>query len=373
MYFSAMFLRWIFIFILVCGSNFLFAQNFNDSIDSTRKVSVHTSALFFIKNNEYKGPFIRGFTGIGAILKPQVQFTIDPYTSLHIGYYFLKYSGLDSFTKAIPLLSFTYKWSDHFSLCLGAIDGNLNHQLDQAHYQIDQYYQQHVEYGFQFKINSNVLQSELWLDWQQFIERNDPFPEKFIIGLNTRYKLFERSTFKVFLLNEHIIGHIGGEIDSSNEAVETTLNSKIGLDLELQKWIWSADYFYFTLSETTANTNTKRQLPFQNGSALKIGLGYQSEKWSSHIYYWKANDYFSPMGEPLLLSVSDYNPAIYISDREIILHDFSFELINKSQYDISFFLNNYFDLKQNQLSMSIELRASIDLAYQINGVSLSSL
>jgi len=349
------------------------AQKSNESIDSTGKVSLNTSALFFIKNNEYKGPFTRGFTGIGAILKPELQFVIDPKASLNVGYYFLKYSGINTSTEALPLFSFTYDWTDHISLTLGAIEGNLHHQLDQAHYQIDQYYQQHVEYGFQCSIKSKVLQSELWLDWRQFIKRNDPFPEKFIVGFNNRVKVIDRSNFNFIFESENIMGHIGGEIDASNEAVQTTLNAKLGIELAFYNWIWSVDYFTFNISGSESITNTKRQLPFQSGYAYKVGLGYKASKWSSHLYYWKANDYFSPMGEPLLFSVSDFEPSIYIPDRKILMHDVSLDLIDINQYEISFYFNNYYDLIQNELSASIELRATITLDYLLDGLQLSTL
>ena len=141
----------------------------------------------FLKNNEYF-EIIRGWTGIGFMLKPQLTYQPTKTTKIEAGYFLEKFSGRSSFYKPLPLFRIKQKLSKSLEVVMGHLYGNLNHKLAEPMFQFDRYYSDNVEYGIQFLFNNKYFESDLWINWEKFIFYNDPFKEEFILGNVSSFK-----------------------------------------------------------------------------------------------------------------------------------------------------------------------------------------
>jgi len=197
--------------ILIIGSHqILYAQDiYEDSI--AHKLTFHVNANPFIKNNEYFGSFTKGFTGIGFILQPQIKYSID------------------------------------------------EHELSEPLYRFDNDYQNQIEYGIQFLIDKKRFKSDVWLHWEQFIKKDDPFPEELYVGSKTWLQLYKKRNFSFQIWNEMLISHLGGQIDLSSNPDRTILNYSIGPEFTFQIKKESKLSFTYVFYKSTIVKQVKNQ------------------------------------------------------------------------------------------------------------------
>lgn len=359
-------MRWLPIIFLIGYIHTSFAQDSNLVDTAEHKLLIGLESVSFFKNNEYFSPYSKGSTNIGFILQPQAKYVLDKKSSFSIGYHFLKYSGLNSFSEAIPLFNIRYKISSSVEFIIGHIDGAVKHGLTEPHYRRDNHFQNNVEYGLQLLLSNPWLKSDLWLSWEKFIQKNDSFQEEFILGNKTSIKLFDRAPFKIKLNTEWMFGHIGGQIDYPSDTDGTLLNASFGisylysLNEDIAVGLDGHRYFSSVLMQIS-NPQNPNYYPYEKGTGVLLSANLKFKNISSQIAYWQASNYISAIGETLYTSVSDFDLDFKDDDRKLINYVVSYDK------DLSEFMNvrlawiGYYHLGISQFDYNYEVTIGLKL------------
>ena len=362
-------------FVLL-NTGIIFSQTFNtiESLCDTceRDISIRFESTSFFKNNEYNNDFTEGFTGIGFSIKPAVEYYLTSNTKVNAGVYLLKYSGINNFTQAIPLFSVQHKLTKNIELVFGSIYGTLNHQLEEPIYRFDRYYQNNVEYGLQFLWNSKSIESDLWLNWEKFIFKNDPFQEELVVGNNTNIKVYPSDKFDIYIPLQILISHKGGQIDSSPDPAASIINGLSGLrfNYKINKTgivgfepliFW---YQGWGLPDTGANSQI-----FNNGKGLYLKVNYNNKYLSSMLGYWTANMFIAPKGEYLFQSVSELNDTFSQEERKLITAKIAIKHKVSESFKIEARADGYYDLVNRDFAYSYGLYFVINELFFLKNIA----
>ncbi|MFA6126516.1 MAG: hypothetical protein WC699_04365 [Bacteroidales bacterium] len=304
-----------------------------------RKDSIIPKSLYFrikstayFKDNEYKNPFVTGTSLLGIFFEPSLEYHPDKKTTIHAGAHLLKYHGEDTFERAVPTLSLQYDPTDHFSLIFGTINGTVNHGLIEPVQDFENYLIDNYENGLELLWNYPQFRSDVWLNWEQFLKRGDPFQEKFTAGTNSTFMLYESKLFQVTAPFSAIFRHQGGEIDATNLPAITRLNMVQGI-----RFNWSLENNFVKtvalaqdyVEYLEIHPKPDLRIPYGSGSYSRFLL--DTKIGSFEIGYWKAHNFISAHGMPIFQSVSQDNPFFVQPDRQMLV----------LKYQLSIKLTNY--------------------------------
>lgn len=275
--------------------------------------------LNFIKNNEYFSDYARGYTTLGFILTPQLDYHPGPHSKISAGAHMLKYSGRNTFHKTTPIFSFQYAFNSDFNLIVGSLSDPLNHKLPEPLFDFERYFLEQNETGLQLIYQHKKIYTDFWIAWEQFILEDEPFQEKFTIGLTTEIELLKKGRLSVGVPANFLFRHHGGQINDSDDPLVSIFNGAWGLDLEVQfpskprikKISIKSQYFkYEDLSVT-------REQAFKDGHAFYSMFQVAFKRATIMTGYWDAHEFIAPIGHPLYQSVSSSKPYIEGRDRHL--------------------------------------------------------
>ena len=362
-------MRFFFILLICYGfGSCAYAQTmYQDSV--VHKLTVHITGDSFLKNNEFFSPHTDGFTGIGFILQPRLKYQIDEQTSVELGYHFLKYSGLNSFSEAIPLFTIRSTLKPGWTVLFGAIEGAAKHKLSEPVYRIDNDYQNQIEYGVQSLLDYEWIESDLWLHWEQFIKKDDPFPEEVYAGNTTNMRFFERKPFSIYFNTELLISHLGGQIDADENPDRTILNYAVGPSISYHqndnvKVTLKYLYYKSSVTKQVADRQHEFYIPFDSGHAHYPQLNLTAHTFSMTTGYWFSNSFVSPRGEFLFSSIADNDRLFSRAIRKIWTNVITYNINPFPYLSLSVFSSTYFDTIQNHLDYHYGLRAVIKLDFK---------
>ncbi len=267
----------------------------------TESIYLHIPANLFFKNNEYFQPHYKGYTLTGSRLRPQFLYSVSSKTTMAAGIHLLHFSGEASFNQVLPLFHIRHELLPGMNLQMGTLKGSLNHQLIEPLYRKDRYYFDETEYGVQFLINKNWVESDIWIDWKNFIEWGDTEQEHFIFGTSSIFHLFKIHGFQISLPLQTITEHYGGQINSSDNPVKTESIISPGISFQLmtkaQKKITLENHFPLS---------TGGQMPFRGGgTGILSKIHVHTPTYSLSAGYWNSHRFHSPQGEPLYFNTSN--------------------------------------------------------------------
>jgi len=338
------------------------AQNFKTLEllkDSTSQaINIRLESVSFVKNNEFDSDFTDGFTGIGFTFKPTLEYWATQGTRINAGVFLQKYSGQDDFFKTIPIFTVQQKLTQDLDLVLGSIYGNLNHDLDEPLYRVDNFYQDNVEYGLQLLWQKPKIRSDFWIAWNQFILRGDSFQEQWTAGANVEYELLKYASLKLSIPFQTMLFHYGGEIDTSPDPVLSILNTKIGLRLThtlSENTSWQFDqalYIYngLNLPETGVHAQA-----FDQGYAIYLKAYLNHKNLAFNLAYWYADSFIAPMGEYLLLNQGEFGVTNAVDSKSFLNAGFRIHKDIKKNMRLEFDVRGYFDLDNQKFSHAMGL------------------
>ena len=132
----------------------------------TNKLFLEINNNNFIKNNEYFGDIVEGYTLLGFNITPKFVYYPSSRIKLTTGGNFLSYYGRENEVNASLLLSFQYKLLNKLDFVLGNIYGTVNHKLIDPLFDFERFLTHNTENGVQFIWNSDKIFADLWLDWE---------------------------------------------------------------------------------------------------------------------------------------------------------------------------------------------------------------
>lgn len=328
--------------LLIIYSVLFYAQDLHAQIDSLvfiadsthvrpeakGELRVSVDALAFFRDNEYNSADVtRGYTLPGMWLMPTVGYQPLRNLRMEAGAYMLHYWGANTYPNAnytslaeadaqstskafhcTPVFRANLQIDPHVNVVLGTLYGRSAHGLVEPLYNPEMNLTADPETGLQVIWHNHWLNFDAWVNWQNFIFKDDDEQERFTFGLSTRF-LPSRHAVRVkwYLPLQLLMHHRGGEInpEAPNRGVKTWLNAAAGAGLNASLHT----RLPITLGGEVVGTYFSQQkgtdLPFDNGYGLMAKA--QANIWHFGITagYWQAHRFISVYGSPLFGTVSN--------------------------------------------------------------------
>lgn len=197
--------------------------------EDSGKYSVFINASGFFHNNEYFSTDEEGYTLTGSYLNPVFNIKFNDKFSMGTGIFLLKYNGLRRISDISPYFNLKYRFTEGGNILLGSYYGGDNLHLPEPLYARENHFRSQILNGIRADYSLAGLKLMLWLDWEKFIEENDPFREEFSAGLNASYKIELPGENYLEIPVYFLVNHKGGQINDSNLPVETISDYSTGL------------------------------------------------------------------------------------------------------------------------------------------------
>jgi len=311
-------------------------------------------SLGFFQNNEYLGNFVDGYTLPGALARPKLTYSPTDDLYIEVGAHLVKYSGLNKSVNFVPWFSARYQFSEHFSSVVGNLDQNNEHGLLDQLWEPERMFTDNPESGLQFIYSAKKLNIQTWINWEQYLQRNDSFQEHFTFGLTADYVAYQNSALSVKLPVQVLFYHKGGEIDLSPLPVQTHANIAAGWELMMNtggqklKTI-SLNGYWLGYKAITEGSNT---YPFGKGHAYLIETKAQTHHSTISLSYWNAFQFVAPKGRLLYQSVSDSDPAFSQADRSIVSFKYLWQKDIAKDARVALKVESFLDIPTSDLSYS---------------------
>jgi hypothetical protein len=266
-------------------------------LNSSGKLDFVFDNATFFKNNEYKGEIATGYTLTGAWIRPKLVYYPDNKLRIELGGNVLKYNGRDDYDNLLPWFSVIYQPIERLSLILGNLDNNRNHNLIEPLLEPERFLTAKPEAGLQLKYNSKLFKADAWIDWQQFIERGDPYQERFAFGTTASLKIIDKNKNSLIIPLTFYGQHMGGEINSSGGTAHSYITVTPGLSFKrnlpgqiLKSWDLNAFYSLCTFPEDKSFYNKPGGWGFYANGGIDTKLG------GLLLAYWHGHDFYTPQG-----------------------------------------------------------------------------
>lgn len=299
----------------------------------------------FFRNNEYFEDYLKGYTLTGNHFTPQIELQLSESASIKTGAHLLKYNGLDDFSEAVPFLSVELTLNK-FGITLGSFSEANRMKLSDKLFSDERSMTNYLQEGLLIKYHSKQFNVETWLDWEQFIFRNDPFREEFMVGsvMNWQTHPGNETVFEADF--QSVIQHKGGQVDDSGLPVNTVMNNALGLFVRRHRT--HERVLSFGVRAMLYNDlNGNAEWSSENGWALDFPLSFRSEKLRIKAGYWTAEEFVAPYGKPVFQTVSLAEPRVSLEENSVAYFDFSYNYEVIEGLKLQARLSNYYmiDLK----------------------------
>jgi len=286
--------------------------------DSTGNFYLALDNVNFFKNNEYKGSVATGYTLTGAWLRPKVVYYPDAKLRMEFGGNVLKYNGRDEYYHLLPWFNVHYQPTEKISLILGNLNSDQNHNLPEFLADPERFLTSKPEAGLQGKYNSDRFSADLWIDWQQFIVKGDPFKERFAFGVVANWKIFENDNTSLSIPLVFYGLHKGGEIDTAPELAKSYISLTPGLsfkktiaDNTFKGWSLNTNFSRSSYPKDNLITNESKGWGFYANGNIDTRLGGLT------LAYWHGHQFYTPQGGSLYQNLSSTGTTM-IPDNELI-------------------------------------------------------
>ncbi len=329
----------------------------------TSELSLSINSISFVKNNEYSGLVTEGYTLIGYDMEPSVVYYAGDRLRLQAGVHVQRYSGLDEFSQVLPLFSAHLHLNPWLGIVMGALKGNIHHRLPEPLFEPERQFTRPIEAGIQALIDKPRFWLDTWVDWEQFVQAGDAFPEKFTFGLSTR-SLFADSLarWQITLPFSVVATHTGGQISNYPEPVQTITNASLGLHVDRQWFGYVKRAGLFGYHFQYRNLSEKNRLGINSGHAWYAGAVMEGRTGNAMLGFFRGNDFIAPLGSALFQSVSTIDETWHLSPRELIVGKLDYHKTFLKKIKLTFRFETYYDtgLKHLDFANTLQLTFTPD-------------
>jgi len=273
---------------------------------NSQKILLRVENINFFRNLEYFSPVAEGHTYLGYILRPSFSYQPTANTILQVGIHLLKYSGINGFSQTLPFFRFQFRIMPNLDLVMGNLYSTLNHRMIEPMYGFDRYIEENVESGIQFLYHNSHYRGDLWLNWQKFIEFNDPQKEQFSVGYTSEISITNPSKpLKISIPIQFLFAHKGGQNTLDTTSMFTRFNGALGLSLEYHidhqfiKCVGAYGY-YLIYNDLVA----PHEIAFASGNGTYTNFYLNTSFINFTIGHWTGFQFFNPRGERLFSNIS---------------------------------------------------------------------
>lgn len=328
------------------------------SYKSDNNLYLEIKNINFFKNNEYFSPFAEGYTNIGFHLSPSLSYYIADKGKITAGMYVLQFSGRKESEKILPIFSFQYNINPKLKLTFGSLDGSINHNLISPIFDFEKLITNNIENGIQFLYTSDNTKIDLWLDWQQFIKRGDPFQEYFTVGYSSTVNLYKSNdeSLHITLPIQCIFNHHGGQIDTSGKRILTINNDATGLiidkkfDASFLKEIKTG--FYFLLYKDLSPTKVQG---YEQGKGFYPFIVANIKEIELTTGYWYGHKFYSPLGHPLFQNISIFDKNTFVTNKKMLTSTVTYTKKIFQNINLASRFEGFYDITTNKFDYTYSL------------------
>ncbi|GGK59844.1 hypothetical protein ACD591_11675 [Rufibacter glacialis] len=375
--------KWLLVAVaaLAAGSG-AWAQVNNQALEFRRPVKpgqagelqLGLNAFGYQKNNEYFNDIAEGYTLFGYHLNPRLIYFPTDKVRIDAGAQVQKDFGTRSYSLVQPTFTIRYE-ENGMALLFGTLEGNVNHGYIEPLYDFERVITNRLENGLQFLLDKPGAKLDVWIDWQRYIRRLDPFQEEVAGGASAELTLYRTPVSMDFPENkpqtETYIGvplqftaqHRGGQIDDTQLPLVTLSNVAAGLVIRktYNRNVLKALHFQPYVVGWKDFSNTKAQ-PFTQGGGLYLNAGIDTKYQNVMLSYWRGSGYYSELGGRLFPSVSSNfkTPGYTQKNRQVLILRFLHDLELTQGLSLTLRLEPYLDLDFPKLEFSNSLHLNFN-------------
>ncbi|MFD1185430.1 hypothetical protein [Pontibacter rugosus] len=296
--------------------------------DNANEIRINIRALGFLKNNEYFNKIADGYTLFGYQLNPSLSYQPTENIKIETGVLLWKDFGASGYQNIAP--TFTIKLQrEKWALLFGTLEGNLNHGYIEPLYDFERLITHRLENGIQYKLNTQRVRLDSWIDWANMIYEGDNEQELINGGAALNILLLAQEgrgnladSLYLWLPVQFTAQHKGGQIDASDLPLTTVANAAIGLELE-KKYERKVLHSLYTKNYIVGfkDFSNEYQLPYKQGYGLYLNVGIYTKYQDVMLSYWRGNGYITELGGQLYQSASTAfkYPDYREKEREILI------------------------------------------------------
>lgn len=315
-----------------------------------REVGLAVDGDAFFKNNEYFHPLYEGYTLPGFLLQPRAYMLLGDKFKVEAGIHLAKYSGRNGLKQVEPLFRALYQPTNDFTMILGWLKGTSQHNLIEPLYQWERMYTHPLENGAQFLLDKRRFKLDTWIDWEKYIELNDPFQEELTFGLQSKIQAIGSETWELWIPVQATIKHQGGQINANKPPLKSIANWAFGLN---SKWEFPGStrkslnvncYFVgFT------DMSPQKLQVYKNGYGIYPQVESNLGGFKASAGYWYAHHFIASKGEPLLQSVSVRDNTILYPTRNVVIAKLSYSKFIYKGVAFRGYFETYTDMQLGQM------------------------
>lgn len=353
-------------------------QNLNIPKSEKKENRVYRSGfsfgnLMYSKNNEYGENNNPGQTFFGNQMWFGGKSYFTQNLSGSIGL-FLQYDfGDEKFpSKTLPIFNIEYK-TKNSQLIAGTILGNSNHYLIEPVYNYENAFTKPLEYGLQYYTQNKLFNYQTWVDWRQFAKIATSQQEIISFGQTLNIHLIDSNKYPVAisLPSSLLVYHQGGEALTIPQRIQTSINATFGIRLNDKSKHFRAESFYLVSNDPSPTLNHA----FKNGQGSMTNITYffSQKDYSQHrivTTYYKAIEFYSPLGAPLFASELQGKPYLQSRNREFVMLRYQFEKVfylpNMSDFKLDIRVEPIYHLEQKLFAFSTGIYLKYLIGNRIN-------
>ncbi len=333
------------------------------SAPDSNRFSLNTDITGFFKNNEYFSPVAVGQTLPGIQSTLALGYQASNKFRIELGTYAVKYSGRESLANLQAFGRLQYAITPNFNMVVGNIYGGVNHRLIEPLYQWERQFTDHPESGLQFVLHNEHWFTDVWVNWQHFIQRGDSVPEVLTFGTSATYMVTDPSSqFNLTIPIQLLIHHQGGQIDTSEDPMIVLGNIASGLCARWKtdtKWLRSAGLDVYVAGYYDRYPDPQRR-PYKSGIGVYPVLYLDARPLEFMAGYWHADKFYAFEGEPLFGSFDPYNPEQQVPKRDLLTFKLAYNRQIVKGVFIGAQIEVYSDLNRRETDYSFGVHLRFD-------------
>ncbi len=333
---------------------------------------LHFDNQNFVWDNEYFNDIVEGYTLIGYNATPALQYHFSPHFKIQAGAYFLKYSGVDSYTKVLPNYAAIYH-KNRMSFTLGSLYGGFYHRLSDIEYNIERSFTANAENGVQLRLDRERLFLDVWLDWQSYIFTGEDKQEELLAGISLQPVLWSNAQTVLRLPAHALVKHMGGQINSGDHNMLTALNYGLGLEVnhsfkqglyQLNMQLAYKGYTDNSPADLVVDT-TLDQWIYEQGWGLSSTLRLSRKQSFIAVGHWYADQYLSLAGNRMYQCASEKSAEQHQQTRELLTAQLYLAKAICDGVNLGFMGEAYYDYGQSLFDFTIGAKLSIDANFKL--------
>ncbi|MDR3340449.1 MAG: hypothetical protein LBT25_10240 [Candidatus Symbiothrix sp.] len=280
----------------------------------------------FLKNNEFDGDILKGYTLPGFRFNPRLVYTPISFVRLEAGLTLLRYWGadkypqsvyqdipnweVDSYQNAFHLLPFfraQIQPHNNLNIVLGNVFGGGNHGLINPLYNAELHYTADPELGAQIIYNSKIAHVDTWVDWKRFIFKDDAHNEAITVGISSCLHLLNpQQGFYMGIPVQALLAHHGGELDIIQDTILSVSNESAGLRFGFNFGESVVESLQLDVMGLGSNLffSDKDFFPFTKGWAFYADLKIKFKYLQANMNFWRSGNFINILGNPIFGNLS---------------------------------------------------------------------